>query len=63
MPKYKVTIDMDSIQEEGEHLEAIFKNGIKAKDEHEAEMIVEKKVKELMYGGPYYAITEYDEED
>ena len=35
-----------------------FQNGIEAEDEHKAEMIVEKKVKELMYGGPYYAITE-----
>ena len=58
MPKYKVTIDMDSPRAEGAHLEAIFQNGIEAEDEHKAEMSVEKKVKELMYGGPYYAITE-----
>jgi hypothetical protein len=63
MPKYKVLIDMDSPREEGEHLEAIFQNGIEAEDEYKAEMIVEKKIKQLMYGGPYYAITEYDEED
>ena len=31
--------------------------------EHEAEMIVDAKVKELMYGGPYYAIVEPDEDD
>ena len=54
---------MDSPREEGEHLESIFENGIEAEDEHEAEMIVEKKVKELMYGGPYYAITEDDENE
>ncbi len=63
MPKYKIIVDMDSPREEGEHLESIFENGIEAKDEHEAEMIVEKKVKELMYGGPYYAITEDDENE
>ena len=47
MPKYKVIVDMDSPREEGEHLEAIFENGIDAEDEHEAEMIVDKKIKEL----------------
>ena len=34
---------------------------IEADNEEEAERLVEAKVKELMYGGPYYTVT--DEED
>ena len=41
--------------------EEIFKDGIEAETEEEAERIVSAKVKELMYGGPYYTLT--DEED
>ena len=63
MPKYKLIVDLDSIREEGEHLESIFEKGIEADDEHEAELIVDAKVKELMYGGPYYAIVEPDEDE
>ena len=44
-------------------MESIFENGIEADDEHEAELIVDAKVKELMYGGPYYAIVEPDEDE
>ena len=44
-----------------EHLEDLFKDGIEADNEEEAERLVEAKVKELMYGGPYYTVT--DEED
>lgn len=63
MAKWKLIVDVDSVREEAEHLESIFEDGIEAEDEHEAEMIVDAKVKELMYGGPYYAIVEPDEED
>ena len=61
MPKYKLLVDVDSVVEEAEHLEDLFKDGIKADNEEEAERLVEAKVKELMYGGPYYTVT--DEED
>ena len=63
MPKYKLIVDLDSIREEGEHLESIFEKGIEADDEHEAELIVDAKVKELMYGGPYYAIVDDEDDD
>jgi len=63
MAKWKLIVDVDSVREEAEHLESIFEDGIEAEDEHEAEMIVAKKVKELMYGGPYYAIVEPDEDE
>tara|TARA_Y100001970_G_scaffold266488_1_gene355258 strand:+ start:4132 stop:4317 length:186 start_codon:yes stop_codon:yes gene_type:complete len=61
MPRFRLLVDTDSIVEEGEHLEDLFKDGIEAETEEEAERIVSAKVKELMYGGPYYTLT--DEED
>lgn len=61
MPKFKVIVDVDSVVDEAEHLESIFAEGIEAETEAEAEKVVDAKIKELMYGGPYYAIT--DEED
>ena len=61
MPRFRLLVDTDSIVEEGEHLEELFKDGIGAETEEEAERIVSAKVKELMYGGPYYTLT--DEED
>ena len=61
MPKFRLLVDIDSMVEEGEHLEDLFKDGIEADNEEEAERLVEAKVKELMYGGPYYTVT--DEED
>ena len=61
MPKFKILVDVDSVVDEAEHLESIFEDGIEAESEDEALKIVEKKVKELMYGGPYYTVT--DEED
>ena len=61
MPRFRLLVDTDSIVEEGEHLEELFKDGIEADTEEEAERIVSAKVKELMYGGPYYTVT--DEED
>ena len=62
MPKFRLLVDIDSMVEEGEHLEDIFADGIEAETEEEAERIVSAKVKELMYGGPYYSIVE-DEDD
>ena len=53
---------MDSVVEEAEHLEELFKDGIEAENEEEAMRVVDAKVKELMYGGPYYSISE-DEGD
>ena len=61
MTRFKLLVDIDSMVEEGEHLEELFKDGIEADTEEEAERIVSAKVKELMYGGPYYTVT--DEED
>ena len=61
MSRFRLLVDTDSIVEEGEHLEDLFKDGIEAETEEEAERIVSAKVKELMYGGPYYTLT--DEED
>ena len=61
MPKFRLLVDVDSVVEEAEHLEDLFKDGIEADNEEEAERLVEAKVKELMYGGPYYTVT--DEED
>ena len=61
MAKFKLLVDVDSIVEEAEHLESIFEDGIEAENEEEAERVVEAKVKEMMYGGPYYTVT--DEED
>ena len=63
MPKFKLLVDVDSVVEEAEHLEDLFKDGIEADNEEEAERLVEAKVKELMYGGPYYTVTEDDEDD
>ena len=62
MPKFRLFADVDSVVEEAEHLEELFKDGIEAENEEEAMRVVEAKVKELMYGGPYYSISE-DEGD
>ena len=61
MHKFRFLADVDSVVDEAEHLESIFENGIEAESEDEALKIVEKKVKELMYGGPYYTVTDEDE--
>ena len=58
MPKYIVHVDLDSPREEGEHIEKKFEKGIEAPDEHEAEQVVDKFIKDNMYGGPYYSIEE-----
>ena len=62
MPKFRLFADVDSVVEEAEHLEELFKDGIEAENEEEAMRVVDAKVKELMYGGPYYSISE-DEVD
>ena len=62
MPKFRLLVDVDSVVEEAEHLEEVFKDGIEAENEEEAMRVVDAKVKELMYGGPYYSISE-DEGD
>ena len=62
MPKFRLLVDVDSVVEEAEHLEDLFKDGIEADNEEEAERLVEAKVKELMYGGPYYTVTEGDDD-
>ena len=62
MPKFKLLVDVDSVVDEAEHLEDLFKDGIEADNEEEAERLVEAKVKELMYGGPYYTVTEEDDD-
>ena len=63
MPKYIVNVDLDSPREEGEHIEKKFKKGIEAPDEHTAELVVDKFIKDQMYGGPYYSIEEAKDED
>ena len=63
MPKFKLSVDVDSVVDEAEHLESIFEDGIEAESEKEAMKIVDKKVKELMYGGPYYTVTDDDDLD
>ena len=62
MPKFKLLVDVDSVVDEAEHLEEIFKDGFDC-SEQEAEQIVSAKVKELMYGGPYYSIVEVEDDD
>ena len=63
MPKYIVNVDMDSPREEGEHIEKKFKKGIEAPDEHAAELVVDKFIKDQMYGGPYYSIEEAENDE
>ena len=61
MPKFRLFADVDSVVDEAEHLEELFKDGIEAENEEEAMRVVDAKVKELMYGGPYYSISEDEE--
>ena len=51
MPKFRLLVDVDSVVDEAEHLEELFKDGIEADTEAEAERLVDAKIKELMYGG------------
>ena len=63
MPKYIVNVDLDSPREEGEHIEKKFEKGIEAPDEQAAELVVDKFIKEQMYGGPYYSIEEAEDDE
>ncbi len=63
MPLFKLFADVDSVVEEAEHLEQIFKDGIEAENDDEAYKIVEKKIKELHFGGPYYTLSDQWEDD
>ena len=58
MPKFKINVDLDSAREEAEDLES---RTIEAKDEDEAMRKAAKIVKEEMYHGPYYNVTEEEE--
>ena len=60
MPKFKINVDLDSAREEAEDLES---RTIEAKDEDEAMRKAAKIVKEEMYHGPYYNVTEKEKED
>ena len=60
MPKFKINVDLDSAREEAEDLES---RTIEAKDEDEAMRKAAKIVKEEMYHGPYYNVTEVEEDD
>jgi len=60
MPKFKINVDLDSAREEAEDLES---RTIEAKDEDEAMRKAYKIVKEEMYHGPYYNVTEVEEDD
>ena len=62
MPKFRLLVDVDSLVEEAEHLEDLFKDGIEADNEQEAERLVQAKLEELMYGGPYYTVTDGEDE-
>tara|TARA_R100001079_G_scaffold54744_1_gene27981 strand:- start:211 stop:531 length:321 start_codon:yes stop_codon:yes gene_type:complete len=62
MPKFKVIVDVDSAREEAEHIESHFDKGIEASDEHDADMKVSSWIKKQLYGGPYYAIEEMEDD-
>ena len=55
MAKWRICVDLDSAREEAEDLES---RTIEAKDEDEAMRKAAKIVKEEMYHGPYYNVTE-----
>ena len=63
MPKFIVNVDMASPREEGEHIEKKFEDGIEAADESEAEEKVQAFIDDQMYGGPYYSISEADDDE
>ena len=59
MQKWKINVDLDSAREEAEDLES---RVIIADDQHKADIEAMKIVKKEMYGGPYYNVTEREEE-
>ena len=60
MQKWKITVDLDSAREEAEDLES---RVIIADNEHEAEIKAMETVKKEMYTGPYYNVTEMEENE
>ena len=58
--EYQINVDLDSAREEAEDLES---RTIVASNEDEAMMKAAKIVKEEMYHGPYYNVTEKEKED
>jgi len=56
MAKWRICVDLDSAREEADDLES---RTIEAKDEDEAMKKAAKIIKEEMYGGPYYNLSEY----
>jgi len=60
MPKFKISVDLDSAREEAEDLES---KTIEAKDEDEAMNKADHIVKAGYFGGPYYTVMEDDDWD
>ena len=60
MTKWKINVDLDSAREEAEDLES---RVIIADNEHEAEIKAMEIVKKEMYTGPYYNVTEMEENE
>ena len=61
--KYRFLYDEESHRDDGEYLEQHFEKGILAKDESEAEQIVEKLCKEQCMNVPYYGIVDWEDEE
>ena len=59
MSKWRICVDQDAAREEAEHLESIT---IEADDEDEALDKADKIVEEGSFGGPYYNVSEAEEE-
>jgi|TARA_B100000287_G_scaffold48203_1_gene42873 hypothetical protein len=57
--RFKIKVDLDASREEAEHLESL---EIVAQDEDEALEKADEIVKKNMYGGPYYNVSEIENE-
>ncbi len=57
--RFKIKVDLDASREEAEHLESL---EIVAQDEDEALEKADEIVKKNMYGGPYYNVSEVEDE-
>jgi len=57
--RFKINVDLDASREEAEHLESL---EIVAQDEDEALEKADEIVKKNMYGGPYYNVSEIENE-
>ncbi len=55
--RFKINVDLDASREEAEHLESL---EIVAQDEDEALEKADEIVKKNMYGGPYYNVSEIE---